>query len=101
MKTSFKDMHNPLCEKRAYRALSHGSRQGRSTTTFACPWCKAEVVAFVWSLCGGGKRCDCGAIFGGSGQGYRLTAEAAPRQSSTAAKRVAATPSPFIQGSVR
>lgn len=34
---------------------------------FDCPFCGVEVKAYVWSICGGGKRCDCGAIFGGMG----------------------------------
>lgn len=30
---------------------------------FDCPFCKADVKAYLWSLAGGGKRCDCGAMF--------------------------------------
>lgn len=32
---------------------------------FDCPFCNVAVKAYVWSLCGGGKRCDCGALFTG------------------------------------
>ncbi len=41
---------------------------------FDCPFCTCEVKAYVWSICGGGKRCqNCGALFGGSGNGYQFT----------------------------
>ena len=32
---------------------------------FDCPYCSVEVKAYVWSLTGGGKRCECGALFTG------------------------------------
>ena len=31
-----------------------------------CPFCGEEVKAYLWSLCGCGKRCECGALFSGS-----------------------------------
>lgn len=40
---------------------------------FNCPFCATEVKAYVWSLCGGGKRCpSCSAMFGGSGSGIQF-----------------------------
>lgn len=43
-----------------------------NTIYFYCPFCRDEVKAYVWSLVGGGKRCDCGALFaGGSGRAYQ------------------------------
>ena len=42
------------------------------TIYFDCPFCKNEVKAYLWSFSGGGKHCDCGALFGGSG-GYQFT----------------------------
>lgn len=38
---------------------------------FDCPWCGGEIKAYLWSLSGGGKRCDCGAIFGADGRGFK------------------------------
>ena len=35
---------------------------GRSTVTVCCPYCLCETEARLWSLAGGGKRCDCGAL---------------------------------------
>jgi hypothetical protein len=36
-----------------------------------CPFCNSDVKAYLWSLSGGGKRCDdCGAILG-TGEGFR------------------------------
>lgn len=71
--TKFSDMHRPGCEARAYKVKSERREHGRSTIRFDCPFCDAEIEAYIWSLCGGGKRCGCGAIFGGLGQGYKRT----------------------------
>ena len=38
------------------------------TLYFDCPFCAHEVKAYLWSISGGGKRCDCGALFGGNGR---------------------------------
>lgn len=35
---------------------------------FTCPFCTSEVKAYLWSLSGGGKRCECGAYFNRMGQ---------------------------------
>ena len=32
-----------------------------------CPFCGAVVRAYHWSLCGGGKKCTCGAKHDGFG----------------------------------
>lgn len=40
------------------------------TLFYDCPFCQQEVKAFYWSLCGSGKRCNCGALV----YGRRLTA---------------------------
>jgi hypothetical protein len=45
-------------EQRNYRP-----RMGRSSVDVTCPFCKAVTTAYVWSLAGGGKKCECGAIF--------------------------------------
>ncbi len=43
----------------------HTSAHGRSTMWADCPFCGAEVIAYTWSLAGGGKRCGmCGALLG-------------------------------------
>lgn len=36
-----------------------------NTIYFHCPFCTIEVKAYVWSWTGGGKRCECGALFTG------------------------------------
>lgn len=56
---------------RGYRSAANG----RSTVTIECPFCHAMSYAAVWSLRGGGKRCegiDCGAFFDGYGNAARL-----------------------------
>lgn len=57
----------PGVERRTYETRGGSSRNGRSTVVIVCPWCTAHVTAYLWSLAGGGKRCDCGALFGSTG----------------------------------
>ena len=45
-----------------------------------CPWCGREVKAYLWSLSGGGKRCECGALFGASGVAWKRWAAGTERQ---------------------
>ncbi len=33
------------------------SRRGRSTGVIDCPFCGTEVVVFLWSVSGKGKKC--------------------------------------------
>lgn len=37
---------------------------GRSYIKVPCPFCGIILKAYVWSMAGCGKRCDCGAIIG-------------------------------------
>jgi hypothetical protein len=39
---------------------------GRTSVDLKCPFCKATITAYVWSL-PNGKRCDCGAMTGSNG----------------------------------
>lgn len=43
---------------------------GRSTASIRCPFCDCVSEARLWSLAGSGKRCDCGAVFRGSGSDF-------------------------------
>ena len=40
---------------------------GKTRVELTCPFCKVPVTAYLWSLAGGGKRCDCGAMAGRDG----------------------------------
>jgi hypothetical protein len=40
------------------------STLGRTLVRLTCPWCGDDVVAYLWSLAGFGKRCECGAVCG-------------------------------------
>lgn len=57
-------------ESGAVEARDHGGlysfvpRMGRTSALIRCPFCKRTVEVFTWSLAGGGKRCECGALFG-------------------------------------
>ncbi len=74
-RTKFSDARDPRCERRLYTVHRTGLERPSSLTQyFKCPWCQQEVKAYVWSLAGGGKRCDCGAIFGMTG-GYKMRSE--------------------------
>lgn len=35
---------------------------GRTEIFLTCPFFAREVLAYLWSLCGSGKRCPCGAL---------------------------------------
>lgn len=61
-------------ERRKYSVHAEGlDRPSRRIIYFNCPFCETEVKAYVWSLCGGGKRCtSCNAIFGGFGSGIQF-----------------------------
>lgn len=48
------------------------SQMGRTRVWIDCPFCKGTVEAYLWSIAGKGKRCDCGALFGGSGTVYHF-----------------------------
>lgn len=42
--------------------LVHGRASiGRNEVYITCPFCGVETLAYLWSLAGGGKRCQCGA----------------------------------------
>lgn len=58
-------------ERRAYRSYDEIREMGRSRVTVVCPWCDAHVVAYLWSLAGGGKRCTCGVMFTGKGEAVK------------------------------
>ena len=49
-------------ETRSHLKWKGKSEQGRSTCFIECPFCYADVEAYIWSLAGGGKRCDCGVM---------------------------------------
>lgn len=37
---------------------------GRVRVRLTCPFCNADVEAYLWSLAGSGKKCTCGAVCG-------------------------------------
>ncbi len=47
-------------------------RRTQKTITVVCPFCSAHVRIFVWSLCGGGKLCPCGAKFQSGGRACKV-----------------------------
>ncbi len=47
------------------------SEFGRSYYFITCPFCGVEVKAYVWSISGGGKKCECGAKHNKYGQSVK------------------------------
>lgn len=52
---------------------------GRSWFEAVCPFCQADVKCYVWSICGAGKRCDCGALIGRRGMAHHWASAAEVR----------------------
>ena len=52
-----------LREKRDIEYFRRGvSEHGRSTGYIRCPFCGCEVMVYLWSFAGCGKRCGCGVL---------------------------------------
>ena len=65
LKTTINDVYNDKIEteQRDYKAYNRCSEFGKSTIDIDCPFCKTTMTAYIWSICGSGKRCkNCGAI---------------------------------------
>lgn len=56
-------------ETRPAKTLSVSRAHARTTALIQCPFCLRSVRAYVWSLAGSGKRCECGALLHGDGIG--------------------------------
>lgn len=74
----FKGLEAGLIEGRPYSVLSRTDRVGRSSVDARCPFCKTRRTIFIWSLCGGGHRCTCGALFGSEGTAYHFKKAPSP-----------------------
>lgn len=49
------------------------AENGRSSIQIECPFCQEQFTAYIWSMCGGGKKCpDCGALHVSSGRAVPL-----------------------------
>jgi len=73
---TFEQIIKGLHETKTF-TVHRGGLEHRSSNTiyFNCPFCGVEVKAYVWSLCGGGKRCECGAFHVGSATSYKAIEE--------------------------
>jgi hypothetical protein len=70
-KTTWDDVARGRCETRRWESAGYCAAMGRSSLYIYCPFCARRVIAFVWSLSGCGKRCDCGALFGSGGDAWK------------------------------
>ena len=48
-------------ERKKYTYRMGTSDVGRTVIYITCPFCGVETKAYLWSLAGSGKRCQCGA----------------------------------------
>lgn len=51
--------------QREFKVLRRQSAMGRSKVEIECPFCGTRFWAFIWSISGGGKKCEnkaCGAM---------------------------------------
>lgn len=58
---------------REFRVLGHYPAPGRTRVKIECPFCLSHFFAYVWSISGGGKKCEnkaCGAMHTSSGTAY-------------------------------
>lgn len=70
-KTTFGDIRAGA-ESREYEVVSQTLEYPSSIVWhISCPWCGGSVKAYLWSLSGGGKRCECGAVFSAQGVAYK------------------------------
>jgi hypothetical protein len=75
-KTTWDHVAAGKCDEREYVVIRQGlQRPSSNYSVIRCPFCSAETKAFWWSLSGGGKRCECGAMFSSRGLAYRLKDE--------------------------
>jgi len=48
-------------ERRNYTITAERSDHGKSSVDIKCPFCGSITTAYLWSLAGSGKKCECGA----------------------------------------
>lgn len=59
---------NKLKIKRSYKGRTE---HATSTVIIECPWCDCETEAYIFSISGGGKKCDnCPAVHNYFGTSY-------------------------------
>lgn len=68
-----------LTETRLASTLRIYRAPGRTAVDIECPFCQCVTQAYVWSLAGSGKRCECGALLQGSGIGNTTATRSRPR----------------------
>jgi len=51
-------------ESRIHERVYLPAAAGKSVYLITCPFCGIQIEARAWSLAGGGKRCECGAMHG-------------------------------------
>jgi len=58
---------------RKFNILERVTQMGKSRIKVECPFCGTRFWAYIWSISGGGKKCEnkkCGAKHGSSGIAY-------------------------------
>mgnify|MGYP003123720655 FL=1 len=63
--------HADRIEARRYTVKREGLEPPSSVVHYIdCPFCHQEVKAYLWSISGSGKRCQCGAMLSRLGNAY-------------------------------
>lgn len=66
-KTTWQDVHEKKVVEKEFTAYLFASEHGKSTIKITCPFCNNDIIAYIWSISGCGKRCDnCGAMLSGN-----------------------------------
>lgn len=58
---------------REFAVTDRRSEMGKSRILIRCPFCQTSFWAFIWSISGGGKKCEnkaCGAMHVSHGMAY-------------------------------
>lgn len=65
-------MDSMIRETRPFTTSNRIDRVGKTTIECLCPFCAQTTTAYLWSISGTGKLCECGAKFASHGQAYKL-----------------------------
>lgn len=61
---------------REFTVRQRRSEMGKSRVLIECPFCSTQFWAYIWSISGGGKKCEnksCGAMHASFGMAYPVS----------------------------
>lgn len=69
--------------QRTFKVLQQVRQMGKTRVLIECPFCLSRFWAFIWSISGGGKKCEnkkCGAMHTSFGVAYPVAGREADGQ---------------------